>query len=195
VGNPFGLDRSVTCGIVSAKNRRGFGLSPYQDFLQTDAAVNPGNSGGPLVDTSGKIVGINTAIIGRGSQGISFSIPTSIAKEVYERLRENGKVVRGYLGVVLVDMTPELAKEAGLKRAEGVLVAHVEKGAPAAKAGIRAGDAIVEWNGQKVGDRTELTLLVGKTPIGSRAKVSVERGDERLELELTVEERPSRVPR
>jgi serine protease Do len=195
VGNPFGLDRSVTLGIVSAKNRRGFGASPYQDFLQTDAAVNPGNSGGPLVDVSGKIVGINTAIVGRGYQGISFSIPTSIAKEVYQRLRETGKVVRGYLGVVLADMTPELAREAGLASAKGVLVAHVEPDGPAAKAGIRAGDAIVEWNGREVGESSELTLLVGKTPIGSQAKMTVLRGDERLELEVTVEERPSQVAR
>jgi serine protease Do len=192
VGNPFGLDRSVTFGIVSAKNRHGFqGASPYQDFLQTDAAVNPGNSGGPLVDESGKIVGINTAIIGRGYQGVSFSIPSSIAKEVYDRLRENGKIVRGYMGVQLQDLTPEKARELSLKEVEGVLVAHVSAAGPAARADMRPNDVIVEWNGQKVRDATELTLLVGKTKVGSKVKVVVMRDGEKLELELKVDERPA----
>jgi S1-C subfamily serine protease len=194
VGNPFGLDRSVTFGIVSAKNRRVLSVrSPYQDFLQTDAAVNPGNSGGPLVDVTGKIVGINTAIVGRGYQGISFSIPASIAHEVYQQLREAGTVVRGYMGVGLADITPEVAKELGLESLNGALVLQVGPDTPAAKAGIKPGDVVAEWDGQKIGDRTELTLLVGKTKIGTRVKMKVIRAGEPLELELTVEARPAEV--
>lgn len=196
VGNPFGLDRSVTFGIISAKNRRGFrGASPYQDFLQTDAAVNPGNSGGPLVDVSGKIVGINTAIVGRSYQGVSFSIPTSIAKEVYGRLRENGKVVRGYMGVELQELTADLAEQFGVESLEGAVVGRVGPGSPAAKAGIRPGDVIVEWNGQKIHDLTELTLLVGKTPVGETVVVKIIRGGATQQLELLVEERPARIAR
>ena len=196
VGNPFGLDRSVTFGIVSAKNRRVLTEnSPYQDFLQTDAAVNPGNSGGPLVDVTGKIVGINTAIVGRGYQGVSFSIPTSIAKGVYDRLRESGKVVRGYMGALLENLTPEPVRELGLKPIKGARVVEVVRNGPADKAGVRKDDVVVEWDGRSVGDATELTLSVGKAKIGSRVKVTVMRDGERLELELTVEERPARLNR
>jgi S1-C subfamily serine protease len=192
VGNPFGLDRSVTFGIVSAKNRRVLSVrSPYQDFLQTDAAVNPGNSGGPLVDVSGRIVGINTAIVGQGYQGISFSIPTGIARDVYEKLRQAGKVVRGYMGVALADITAEDARKLGIDANDGALVVDVTPGSPAAEAGIEAGDVVVEWDGQSVADRTVLTMLVGKTAIGSRVKVKVVRGGEPVELELTVAERPT----
>ncbi len=194
VGNPFGLDRSVTFGIISAKNRRGFrGASPYQDFLQTDAAVNPGNSGGPLVDVSGKIVGINTAIVGRSYQGVSFSIPTGIAKEVYDRLRESGKVVRGFLGVELGDLNDELAETLGLESLDGALVGRVHPGSPASKAGLRPTDVIVEWDGQPVRDATELTLLVGKTKVGTRAKVKFLRDGTPQVAEVLVEERPVRI--
>jgi serine protease Do len=196
VGNPFGLDRSVTLGIVSAKNRRRFrGMSPYQDFLQTDAAINPGNSGGPLVDVSGKVVGINTAIVGRSYQGVSFSIPTSIAKEVYERLRENGKVTRGFMGVTLGDLTAELAEKAGISSLAGAVVLGIGPGTPAAKAGIQLGDVIVSWDGQPVHDATELTLLVGKTKIGETVKVKILRDGKPLEVDLQVEERPGRMMR
>lgn len=194
VGNPFGLDRSVTFGIISAKNRRVFSKnSPYQDFLQTDAAVNPGNSGGPLVDVTGKIVGINTAIIGRRYQGVSFSIPSSIAKGVYDRLRESGRVVRGYMGALLDDPTPESVREVGLKPIEGARVVEVERNGPADKAGVRKDDVVVEWDGHSVGDATELTLLVGKAKIRSRVKVTAMRDGERIEFELTVGERPPRA--
>jgi S1-C subfamily serine protease len=196
VGNPFGLDRSVTLGIVSAKNRRRFrGMSPYQDFLQTDAAINPGNSGGPLVDVSGKIVGINTAIVGRSYQGVSFSIPTSTAQEVYERLRESGKVTRGFMGVTLGDLTAEFAEKAGTGSLAGAVVLGVGSDTPAAKAGILAGDIILAWDGQAVRDATELTLLVGKTKVGETVKVKIIRGGEPLEVDLRVEERPVRLTR
>lgn len=194
VGNPFGLDRSVTFGIISAKNRRGFrDASPYQDFLQTDAAVNPGNSGGPLVDVSGKIVGINTAIVGRSYQGVSFSIPTGIAKDVYDRIREDGKVVRGFLGVELADLTPEVAKKVGVESLEGAFVGRINPGSPASKAGIRPMDVIVEWDGQPIRDATELTLLVGKTKVGSKVEVKLLRDGKQKEVEIVVEERPARI--
>jgi S1-C subfamily serine protease len=196
VGNPFGLDRSVTLGIVSAKNRRRFrGMSAYQDFLQTDAAINPGNSGGPLVDVSGKVVGINTAIVGRSYQGVSFSIPTSIAKEIYDRLRENGKITRGFMGVTLGDLDAESAKEAGLSNLQGARVLGVGPGTPAAKAGILSKDVIVGWDGQEVHDATELTLLVGKTKVGETIKVKLIRGGQPQEVELVVEERPQQIIR
>lgn len=196
VGNPFGLDRSVTLGIVSAKNRRRFrGMSAYQDFLQTDAAINPGNSGGPLVDVSGKVVGINTAIVGRAYQGVSFSIPTSIAKEIYERLRENGKITRGFMGVTLGDLDEDAAKEAGLSNLQGARVLGVGPGTPAAKAGILPKDVIVAWDGQEVHDATELTLLVGKTKVGETIKVKLIRGGQPQEVDLVVEERPQQITR
>ena len=196
VGNPFGLDRSVSFGIVSAKNRRVLSdTNPYQDFLQTDAAVNPGNSGGPLVDLGGKIVGINTAIVGHGHQGVSFSIPSSIAKDVYERLRANGRVVRGYMGVRLMEVTPEVAETLALKSTKGALVAQVESDAPAARAGIEIEDVIVKWDAQEVTNPTELTMLVGKAAIGSRVKVTVIRDGHPRELELEVDQRPPRIGR
>jgi S1-C subfamily serine protease len=196
VGNPFGLDRSVTLGIVSAKNRRRFrGMSAYQDFLQTDAAINPGNSGGPLVDVTGKVVGINTAIVGRSYQGVSFSIPTSIAKEIYDRLRENGKITRGFMGVTLGDLDAETASEAGLSTQEGARVLGVGPNTPASKAGILPKDVIVAWDGQEVHDATELTLLVGKTKVGETIKVKLIRGGQPQEVELVVEERPQQITR
>jgi len=157
--------------------------------------VNPGNSGGPLVDVAGKIVGINTAIVGRGYQGVSFSIPTSIAKDVYERLRASGRVARGYLGVRARDLTPELAEKLGLESLEGAWVGVVEPGTPAAEAGVKPDDVIVKWDGHEVANATELTLLVGRTKIGSRTTVTVLRNGEPLEMELTVAELPPRVGR
>ena len=192
VGNPFGLDRSVTFGIISAKSRRGLSSSPYQDFLQTDAAINPGNSGGPLVDVTGRVVGINTAIVGKAYQGVGFSIPSVAAKEVYERLKSSGKVARGFLGVALDDLTPELAKKLKLKTTQGALVVEVPTGGPAAQAGIQPGDVIIEWNGQAVADATELRLLIGRTAVGSQAKVVLLRDDENVPLEVKVGELPDR---
>jgi Do/DeqQ family serine protease len=191
VGNPFGLDRSVTFGIISAKSRRGFGGSPYQDFLQTDAAVNPGNSGGPLVNINGEIVGINTAIIGRSFQGITFSIPSNMAKEVYDRLRTTGKVARGWLGVELAELTPEIAKKLQVDTPQGALVNDVLRGAPAEKAGIEPGDVIVEWNKHPIDGPTALSLLVARTKVGTKADAVVIRDGKRITVPVTVEERPS----
>ena len=192
IGNPFGLARSVTFGIVSAKDRPGF-ASPYQDFLQTDAAVNPGNSGGPLVNLQGRVIGINTAIIGKGYQGVSFSIPSNTAHDVYERLRQVGKVARGWLGVSLREITPELAKELSLPALQGAYVAEVVPGSPAEKAGIRKGDVIVSFNGHKIDLPTTLTLLVGKSPIGKRASAVIIRDGKQQTVEVPIEERPARL--
>jgi S1-C subfamily serine protease len=195
VGNPYGLDRSVSAGIVSAKSRRGLGGSPYQDFLQTDAAINPGNSGGPLVDVTGKIVGLNTAIVGRTYQGISFSIPGNAAREVYERLRSEGKVERGYLGVKLADLNPDVARRLGLKTLQGALVEEVVDGTPAAKAGIEPGDVITEWNGHSVADATELVLLIGRSRVGAPIRVVLFRDGKQVELEVTIEPQPEQAER
>src|SRR5690606_21022081 len=154
-----GLDRSVTAGIVSAKGRRNVVHNmPYQNFLQTDAAVNPGNSGGPLINLQGEVVGINTAIVGASFQGVSFAIPSEIAREVYTRLRSQGQFVRGWLGVALEDITPQRATELGVPR-RGVLVTDVV-GEPARRAGLNAGDIVLTWNGQEVNTSAELSWKV-----------------------------------
>ncbi len=193
VGNPYGLDRTVTSGIVSAKERRGFSdtANVYRNFLQTDAAVNPGNSGGPLVNIRGELVGITTAIVGRSFQGISFSIPSQVAKEVYEQLRTKGTVERGWLGVVFDELTPDLAKRLEVPGPSGVLVKDVLPGQPAAAAGLQPGDVIVEWNGKTVTERDELQKMVAGTPIGSKVAVVVVRDGQRTTLEVTVGRRPS----
>jgi Do/DeqQ family serine protease len=194
VGNPYGLDRTVTCGIVSATQRRGFGHGPYQNFLQTDAAVNPGNSGGPLLNVSGELVGITTAIVGEAYQGISFAIPSEVARDVYERLKEKGHVARGWLGVQMADMDAEVAKQLNLGGQKGAFVGGVLRGSPADAAGILPGDLIVEWNGQKVSNNLELPLMVASTQIGSTAKVKVVREGKPLELNVKITERAQDLP-
>jgi serine protease Do len=193
VGNPYGLDRTVTSGIVSAKERRGFSdtANVYRNFLQTDAAVNPGNSGGPLVNIRGELVGITTAIVGRSFQGISFSIPSQVAKDVYQQLRTKGTVERGWLGVVFDELSPDLAKRLEVPGPSGVLVKDVLPGQPAAAAGLQPGDVIVEWNGKEVADRDELQQMVAGTPIGSKVAAVVVRDGQRTTLEVTVGRRPS----
>jgi Do/DeqQ family serine protease len=189
VGSPYGLDRTVTSGIVSAKQRRGVSQL-YQDFLQTDAAVNPGNSGGPLLNVEGKLIGITTAIVGRAFQGISFAIPSKVAKDVYERLKTGGKVVRGWLGVEMQALTPQIAERLKLSDATGALVVQVLPGSPADKGGMKPGDVIVQWNGIDVVNESELPLLVARTEVGSTAKVVVIRDGERVSLDVTVDQRP-----
>jgi serine protease Do len=193
IGNPFGLARTVTSGIISAKGRRAIvpGVD-YQNFIQTDAAVNPGNSGGPLVNMKGEVVGINTAIVGPAYQGISFAIPSSLAKEVYEKLRSTGTVARGWLGVGTDELTPEYAKQLGLEATSGAMVTQVMRGSPAAMAGIRKGDIIVAWNDKPIRDPTELGWAVASTPIGSKANVMVIRNGAKQpeSLTVTVGERP-----
>jgi len=191
VGNPYGLERTVTAGIVSAKDRAGATQLGPQEFLQTDVAVNPGNSGGPLVNLKGEVVGINTAIYGQSYQGISFAIPSHKAQEIYEQLRTQGKVVRGWLGVQPADMTEQIARQLGLRNVQGVLVVSVVPDSPAAKAGIQAGDVITKWNGRRLDNRVELVLQVGREKVGSQVKVQVIRENRPLELTVKIAERPS----
>src|SRR5919106_4083836 len=150
IGNPFGLDSTVTSGIVSAKGRH-IGQGPYDNFIQTDASINPGNSGGPLINLRGEVVGINTAIFSRtgGNLGIGFAIPINLAKELLPQLKSKGKVTRGWLGVVIQRVTPEIAEGLGMEKTRGALVATVIEGSPADRAGVKTGDVIIEYNGQK----------------------------------------------
>jgi serine protease Do len=176
IGNPFGLDQTVTTGIVSAKERF-IGSGPYDDFIQTDASVNPGNSGGPLIDVRGALVGINTAIFSQtgGSVGIGFAIPVNIAKDVLRQLRETGKVVRGYLGVAVAPVTPEARRSANLPGPRGALVAEVVSGSPAAAAGLKSGDVIVRYQGEDLQDPRDLTRRVAGTPPGTSVTLEVAR--------------------
>jgi len=185
IGNPFGLAHTVTAGIVSAKGRV-IGSGPYDDFIQTDASINPGNSGGPLFNASGKVIGINTAIIAGGGGGIGFAIPINIAKATVTQLRENGKVTRGYLGVRFQPLTPDLAKSFGLDSDKGALIANVEKDGPAEKAGLKAGDVILEYDGKQVSEGSELPRYVAVTPIGKKVKVVIFRDGKRQSLNVVV---------
>jgi S1-C subfamily serine protease len=194
VGNPFGLARTVTAGIISAKERRGMPVSTiYQDFLQTDAAVNPGNSGGPLLNTRGQVVGINTAIVGEAYQGISFAIPSNMAKDVYERLKTSGKVVRGWLGVTLQPLDESLSRRLKIKDGRGAVVTGVVDGGPADRAGVQPGDVIVEFNGKPVHEAGDLLLAVGSAEVGSRGRLVVIRDGKRTEQKISVGERPAQV--
>jgi serine protease Do len=192
LGNPFGVGQTVTMGIISAVGRGGFGIAGYENFIQTDAAINVGNSGGALVDAAGRLVGINTAIVSGsgGFMGVGFAVPINMARFVMERLITEGKVRRGYLGIILQPLSPGLAKAFGLPNASGgVLVGGVTRGSGAEKAGLRAGDVIVELNGKKVADPRTLQLLVAQTAPGANATVRIlrgQRGEKPLEKNLTV---------
>jgi serine protease Do len=166
----------------------------YKNFLQTDAAVNPGNSGGPLANMRGEIIGINTAILGPTYQGISFAIPSNLAKRVYEQIRSTGKVTRGWLGVTMQPLTPELAEQLQLKDTAGVLVAGVVPGSPAEAAGLQPEDVIVAWNEKRISDQLELGLEIAWTKIGSQATVTVVRnGSSPVKMAVTVAARPARL--
>src|SRR5579871_6478699 len=188
IGSPFGFTSTVTAGIISAKGRALGGN--YDDFIQTDASINPGNSGGPLFNTKGQVIGINTAIYSStgSNAGIGFAIPIDLAKAVMEQLKAHGKVVRGWLGVEIQEVTPELAQSFGLSKPEGALVANVEKDAPAAKAGIKRGDVIIKFNGRDVHEQHELPTLVAETPIGKKVDVEVIRGGKHLTIPVTIGE-------
>ena len=189
IGNPFGLDHSVTSGIVSAKGRF-IGAGNYDDYIQTDAAINPGNSGGPLLNLRGEVVGINSAIFSRtgGNIGIGFAIPVNLAKELIPQLREKGKVTRGWLGVLIQKVTPEIAESLGLEQARGALVADVVANGPAAAAGVKVGDVIVEFDGHQVGESNELPMLVARTPLEKQVTLKVLRDKEQMELNVTIAE-------
>ena len=194
VGSPFGLERSITSGILSAKHRAGLAGTPYQDFLQTDAAVNPGNSGGPLVNIDGRVIGINTAIVGDAYQGISFAIPSNVARDVYQRIKDEGQVRRGWLGVRLDLMTDDRARDLGMSTKNGVYVVDVVQqnggGSPAAKAGLQPGDVVLRWNDVPVSSPAVLSTAVAQTEVGSTAKVVIYRGGQELTLEVQVGLRP-----
>lgn len=205
VGSPLGLQRSVTFGILSGKHRSftseptngRLGLSglahgsPYHDFLQTDAAVNPGNSGGPLVDALGRVVGVNTAIIGETYQGISLAIPSSIARPVYERIIRDGRVVRGWLGVLPRDVAYGEAADLGLDPATGALILEVRPDSPAARAGLQPNDVVIRWDDQPVTSRTDLFARVALTDVGVPVEVVIVRDRQRRMLHVTVVGRPS----
>ena len=180
IGNPFGLGGTVTSGIISARNRS-IGLSRYEDYIQTDASINSGNSGGPLFDMNGDVIGINTAILGRnGSIGIGFSIPANSAKIVIDQLIEFGETKRGWLGVRIQDVTQEIADVEKLDEPRGALVASVAENSPSDKGGIKAGDIILEFNGVKINQMKELPAIVAKTKVGTTVKVKIWRNKKEL---------------
>jgi len=193
IGNPFGLDRTVTVGIVSATARTRVGVATYESFIQTDASINPGNSGGPLLNIDGKVIGINTAIVAAG-QGIGFSIPINMAKGVMRQLITRGRVVRGWLGIVIQDVTDELSASFGVREREGVLIADVMKGGPADAAGLRAGDVIVEFGGVPVKEVPDLQRQAANAPPGQRLGLVVVRDHARVPVTVTVGEMPSEEP-
>jgi serine protease Do len=202
VGSPFGLQATVTAGIISAKARQ-IGQGPFDDFLQTDAAINPGNSGGPLVNMQGEIIGINTAIVAGGS-GIGFAIPSNMARKIYTELLDKGRVTRGWLGVQIQPLTPELAREFSAKDVRGVLVSDVVPDSPAAKAGIQRGDVLIEFDGKKLETPVDLQRAVGLFSPGQSARLKVwrDKGEKSVEIkvgeapdEREARERPSGRPR
>ena len=192
IGNPFGLSHTVTMGIVSAVGRANVGIADYEDFIQTDAAINPGNSGGPLVSIQGKLIGINTAIFSRsgGYQGIGFAVPSNMVRLVMEQLRKGGKVVRGWLGVTIQDLTPELATKFGLKTASGALVSDVFRDSPAQKAGIKRGDVIIEYEGKSIKNVSVLRNMVAQSKVGSKVDVKIVRNRKSKKLRVAVAELP-----
>jgi serine protease Do len=191
IGNPFGIGQTVTMGMISATGRATLGLD-YEDFIQTDAAINPGNSGGALVDADGRLIGINTAILSRsgGNQGIGFAIPTNLARDVMESLVADGKVTRGYLGVMIQDVTPALAREFNLKDQKGALIGDVVPKGPADKAGLKTGDVVLEFNGKPVKDSRNLKLQVARVKPSESVPVKVLRNGSPKTIQVTVNELP-----
>ena len=195
IGNPFGLSHTVTFGIVSAKGRTGMGIAEYEDFIQTDAAINPGNSGGPLVDLEGKIVGVNTAIFSNsgGYQGIGFAVPINMARRVMNELIETGQVSRGWLGVGIQNMTPELAKAFGLDKSRGSLVTGVMPGTPAEKAGLQKGDVILRLNGESIENSSVLRNAVADARADATVELELVRNKVVMMLSVQLDERPQQV--
>ena len=189
IGNSFGLDSTVTSGIVSATGRH-IGAGAYDNFIQTDASINPGNSGGPLINLRGEIVGINSAIVTQtgGNMGIGFAIPINMVKEVLPELKKKGKVTRGALGVVIQDVTPSIADSLGMDKARGALVAAVSKGGPAEQAGIKIGDVIIGFDGKKVKDANDLSLMVARTAVSKIVPVKILRDKNESIASVTIGE-------
>jgi serine protease Do len=194
VGSPFGLSSTVTLGIISALGRGNVGIADYEDFIQTDAAINPGNSGGALVNLNGELIGINTAIFSRtgGSEGIGFAIPSSIALDIVDSLQKTGKVVRGWMGVAIQEITPALAKSFKLpEQRKGVLISDVNENGPSQAAGIRRGDVVIAFNGKEVQNVSQLRNLVARTMVGKEAQVKVLRDGKEQTIAVKVAERPT----
>jgi serine protease Do len=186
IGNPFGLEHTVTQGIISATGRV-IGSGPYDNFLQTDAPINPGNSGGPLINLEGEVIGINTAIVATG-QGIGFAIPSNMAKSIISQLKEKGKVTRGWIGVSVQSVTPEMAQAFGLREPKGALVGEVVTGGPSDVAGIKRGDIVVSFNGKGIKNMSDLPTIVAETPVGKTVDVKIIRGGKEMNLKITVAE-------
>jgi len=188
IGNPFGLSHTLTVGVVSATGRTSIGINDYEDFIQTDAAINPGNSGGPLVNLDGEVVGMNTAIFSRsgGYMGVGFAIPINLASAIANQLIEHGEVTRGYLGIVIQPLTPDLAESFDIEHGQGILVAQVSEDSPAAKAGLRQGDVIVEYQGEPVKNVGSFRNRVSLTRPGSQESLTVVRDGEHRSLTVTI---------
>jgi serine protease Do len=195
IGNPFALNQTVTMGMISAVGRANVGIADYEDFIQTDAAINPGNSGGALINARGELIGINTAILSRtgGYQGIGFAVPSSMARQVMDSLVKYKKVVRGWLGVSIQEVTSDLAEEFGVTDLKGALVSGVMKGSPAEKAGIKQGDVILEFGGKTVEDTGHLRNMVSQSPIGEKVKVKILRQKKEIETEVVIAELPKKM--
>jgi serine protease Do len=193
IGNPFGLTGTVTVGVISAVGRTGIGIAAYESFIQTDAAINPGNSGGPLVDLNGRAIGINTAIVSEsgGYMGIGFAIPVNMARTVADQLRKTGRVVRGYMGFYGEDVTPEMTPSLGLQRAQGAIIAQVERGSPAAEAGLQPGDVVLEMNGKPIESYDAFRNAIAALRPGTAVQLLVWRDGKTFEQTVTLGERPA----
>ncbi|MCL4727171.1 MAG: PDZ domain-containing protein, partial [Candidatus Kuenenia stuttgartiensis] len=193
IGNPFGLSQTVSVGVISAMGRANVGVAQYEDMIQTDAAINPGNSGGPLVNLSGEVIGINTAIFTRsgGYQGIGFAIPVNMVKIVMKDLIEKGKVTRGWLGVAIQDISPDLAKSFEVAIAEGVIISDVQENSPAKEAGLERGDIIIKFNDKPIRDVNHLRNTVAQTEAGKKVKITVLREGNEKTLTVKIGEQPS----
>jgi Do/DeqQ family serine protease len=194
IGNPFGLDQTVTVGVISATGRSDVGIATYENFIQTDASINPGNSGGPLVNLKGEVVGINTAIVAAG-QGIGFAIPINMVKRVVDQLVDKGKVVRGWIGVALQPLSPELAQSLGLDGTNGAVVGSTIAGSPAARAGLVQGDVILSYNKTPIEDYRHVQRLVAETAVGSAVDLEVLRKKQQIQVRVTIAEVPDSSPR
>jgi len=190
IGNPFGLGQTVTSGIISALSRSGLGIEGYEDFIQTDASINPGNSGGALVNLRGELIGINTAIISQsgGNIGINFAIPINLAMQIMEQIVETGEVKRGFLGVSMQDISPELAEAFGLDRQRGAIINKVLEGSPADKAGILAGDIVISIDGKQIRNASDLRNRIGILPVGEKIQFKLLRDGKESEIVVTVDE-------
>jgi serine protease DegQ len=196
IGNPFGVGQTVTLGIISALGRNNLHINHFENFIQTDAAINFGNSGGALVDTRGNLLGINSAIYSQtgGSVGIGFAIPVSTAKTVLDSIVKHGQVVRGWIGIESQDITPELADSFGLARDSGAIIAGVVRGGPADRAGMRPGDILLSVNGKKVSSTNDMLNLIADLPPGGKSQMTVMRKNQQATLAVTVGRRPRQTP-